>query len=241
MGAANGEFAVRGHDLSKVYGTGHSEVRALDDVSLEIPLGEFVVMLGPSGSGKTTLLNLIGALEPPTSGSLEVFGRQLADLDEAERTAYRLDSVGFVFQMFNLVPTLTARENVKLLAELTGPDSGSRTDEVLSRIGLAQRADHFPAQLSGGEQQRVAIARGLVKHPRLLLCDEPTGALDIETGKHILEVLRDLADGVDRTVLCVTHNAAIARMADRVIRLRDGRITEVTVNDSPVSADEVEW
>ena len=183
------QIAVRAQGLTKVYGEGPAAVHALKGVDLEVPRGEFVVLLGPSGSGKTTLLNLIGALESPTSGFLEVFGRPLADLDEPGRTAYRRDTVGFVFQFFNLVPTLTAEENVALLAEVTGGRAEERAERVLTRVGLGDRLGHFPGQLSGGEQQRVALARGLVKDPPLLLCDEPTGALDIETGKQVLHQL----------------------------------------------------
>jgi len=216
-------------------------VHALKGVDLEVPRGEFVVLLGPSGSGKTTLLNLIGALESPTSGSLEVFGRPLVDLDERARTAYRRDTVGFVFQFFNLVPTLNAEENVALLAEVTGDGAEERAERVLTRVGLADRLGHFPGQLSGGEQQRVALARGLVKDPPLLLCDEPTGALDVETGKQVLGALRDVAGQDDRTVLVVTHNAIIGRMADRVVRLRDGEIVGVDLNPEPSSPEDLVW
>jgi putative ABC transport system ATP-binding protein len=233
--------AVRSIDLTKRYGDGAAAVTALDRVSLEIRRGEFVVLLGPSGSGKTTLLNLVGALEPPTSGSLAVFGRDLSTLDEDARTAYRLETVGFVFQFFNLVPTLTACENVALLAELTGPDAEARAADVLRRVGLGDRLDHFPAQLAGGEQQRVAIARGLVKQPRLLLCDEPTGALDVQTGKQVLRVLREVAENGERTVLVVTHNAVIGRIADRVIRLRDGRVASDMTNERPVPVEDLDW
>ncbi len=235
------DLAIQTSDLVKTYGEGHAAVTALDGVSLEIPAGEFVVLLGPSGSGKTTLLNLIGALEAPTSGSLKAFGSELGELDDDGRTAYRLDSVGFVFQFYNLVPTLTARENVALMAELTGSDAEQRTADVLTAVGLGDRMDHFPSQLSGGEQQRVAIARGIVKHPRLLLCDEPTGALDVETGKQVLGVLRELANGSDRTVVIVTHNAVIGKMADRVIRLRDGSVVDVALNERVGSAEELDW
>jgi putative ABC transport system ATP-binding protein len=233
--------AVTATDLAKQYGSGETMVEALKGVSFEIPLGEFVVLLGPSGSGKTTLLNLVGALEAPAAGSLEVLGNQLAGLDEEGRTAYRLKSVGFVFQFYNLVPTLTAAENIALLAELTGPDAEERTDSVLDAVGLGGRGDHFPSQLSGGEQQRVAIARGLVKRPQLLLCDEPTGALDVETGKQVLDVLRRLSSGGDRTALVVTHNAVIANMADRVLRLHDGCIVSDERNDRPADASELVW
>jgi putative ABC transport system ATP-binding protein len=233
--------AVRARGLTKTYGEGSASVHALKGVDLEVPRGELVVLLGPSGSGKTTLLNLIGALESPTSGLLEVFGRSLADLDENDRTTYRRDSVGFVFQFYNLVPTLTAGENVALLAEVTGGDAEGRAERVLSRVGLADRLGHFPGQLSGGEQQRVALARGLVKDPPLLLCDEPTGALDVETGKQVLAALRSLAGRDDRTVLVVTHNAVIGQMADRVVRLRDGEIVGVEPNPDPLSPESLDW
>ena len=234
-------IAIRATELSKCYGQGPTAVTALDRVTLEIRRGEFVVLLGPSGSGKTTLLNLIGALEPPTSGSLTVFGRELSTLDEDARTGHRLRNVGFVFQFFNLVPTLTAQENVALLAELTGPRADERAAEVLTRVGLGDRLNHFPSQLSGGEQQRVALARGIVKEPPLLLCDEPTGALDTETGKQVLGVLHDLAEDVQRTVVVVTHNAVIGRMADRVIRLRSGRIASDVWNESHAPVEDLDW
>lgn len=235
------DIAVRIDHVSKSYGAGEARVDALRDVTLDVPAGEFVVLLGQSGSGKTTLLNLIGALERPTGGSLVAFGEELGGLTEAERTRYRLDTVGFVFQFYNLVPTLTAAENVALLAELTDGDAEERAGRVLSDVGLAHRRDHFPAQLSGGEQQRVAIARGLVKQPRLLLCDEPTGALDVETGKQVLAVLRALPNDASRTVVVVTHNAVIAEMADRVVRLRDGSIADIRRVQDPVDVRDLQW
>ena len=233
--------AVKSTDLTKTYGEGDNAVHALRDATFEVPTGEFVVLLGPSGSGKTTLLNQVGALEEPTRGDIEVSGIALSDLDETGRTRYRLDSVGFVFQFYNLVPTLTARENVELIAELTGEDSAARTTNVLGQVGLGDRLDHFPAQMSGGEQQRVSIARGLVKDPPLLLCDEPTGALDVATGKQILDLLRNTTRGGERSVFLVTHNSEIARMADRVIRLRDGAIIDDASNPSPVDPEELDW
>jgi putative ABC transport system ATP-binding protein len=233
--------AIQTTGLTKIYGEGETEVRALHDVDLTIPYGEFVVILGPSGSGKTTLLNQVGALEEPTSGSIVADGVELAGLDEAGRTAHRLNSVGFVFQFYNLVPTLTAAENVELLAELTDGDSQERTAAVLDQVGLTDRASHFPGQLSGGEQQRVSIARGLVKNPPLMLCDEPTGSLDTETGRQILQLLRDVAADAGRSVLTVTHNSVIAQMADRVIELRDGEVVGERVNPSPVSPMELSW
>jgi putative ABC transport system ATP-binding protein len=232
---------VEASDLTKVYGEGDTVTRALDAVSFTINSGEFVVLLGPSGSGKTTLLNQIGALEPSTSGSLKVNGVEIAGMSDKERTEYRRSTVGFVFQFYNLVPTLTARENVALIAEITGDDPESRSDVVLDSVGLTDRLGHFPGEMSGGQQQRVAIARGIVKNPPLLLCDEPTGALDLETGRTILELLQSTTEGADRTVFLVTHNSTIADMADRVISLRDGKIVGDSVNESPVPAAELRW
>ena len=233
--------AVKTTNLTKTYGEGETEVRALRDVSLEIPKGELVVLLGPSGSGKTTLLNQIGALEEPTSGSVEADGVTLNELGDKERTAYRLNSIGFVFQFYNLVPTLTAKENVALIAELASSDGLQRTETVLVQVGLADRMDHFPGQLSGGEQQRVSIARGLVKDPPLMLCDEPTGSLDVESGISILNLLRDVTESGERSVLIVTHNAVTANIADRVIRLRDGEIISVDTNASPAEPGQLDW
>ena len=233
--------AVKTTELTKTYGEGETEVRALRDVSLEIPKGELAVLLGPSGSGKTTLLNQIGALEEPTSGTVEADGVAIGDLDDKGRTAYRLHSIGFVFQFYNLVPTLTAKENVALIAELASSDGLQRTEEVLERVGLGDRMDHFPGQLSGGEQQRVSIARGLVKDPPLMLCDEPTGSLDVESGISILNLLRDVTRDGERSVLIVTHNAVTAKMADRVIRLRDGQITSQETNASPADPEQLDW
>ncbi len=228
-------------DVSKTYRVGASDVHALRSVDLSIEPGQFVVILGPSGSGKTTLLNLIGAIDTPTTGSVDVGGTDLGSLDETARAAYRRSSVGFVFQFFNLIPTLTAAENVELIAELTDGDSGERAEETLGWVGLADRVDHFPSQLSGGEQQRVAIARALAKRPPLLLCDEPTGELDFETGRSILGLLRRLNRQHGQTVLVVTHNAAIGQMADRVIRLHAGEIFDDRHVDTPISAEELTW
>jgi putative ABC transport system ATP-binding protein len=225
----------------KRYGSGAVSVDALREVDLEVWPGEFVVILGPSGSGKTTLLNLIGGIEPATAGEVTVAGTNIESLDDSERTAYRRDRVGFVFQFFNLVPTLTALENVQLLAEATGGDAEARSRVALSRVGLDQVGDRFPAELSGGQQQRVAIARALVKEPPLMLCDEPTGSLDLDTGRQVLAVLRDLAREGHHTVLIVTHNSAIARMADRVVRLHSGRIASDERVAGPVEAEALEW
>ncbi len=235
------EIAVKASNLTKTYGDGDTEVHALKEVSFEIPRGDFVVLQGASGSGKTTLLNQIGALEPPTSGEVESNGFHLNGLDDDGRTEYRLKSVGFVFQFYNLVPSLTAYENVALIAELTGGNVRERTDQVLESVGLGDRKDHFPGQLSGGEQQRVSIARGLVKNPPLMLCDEPTGALDTDTGTQVLSLLREITDSGDRTIVVVTHNSEISRIANRVIDLRDGMIVGTHLNDDPTSPENVAW
>ena len=233
--------AVRTSGLSKTYGEGDTAVRALRDVTVEIPKGEFVVLLGASGSGKTTFLNQVGALESPTSGSVEADGRDLAGMDDEEQTDYRLNSVGFIFQFYNLVPTLTALENVALIAELTGENAVDRARMVLEEVGLGNRLDAFPGQMSGGQQQRVSIARGLVKDPPLLLADEPTGSLDVATGVQILALLRNsVADG-RRSVLTVTHNTDIARVAHRVIELRDGEVLDVRTNSDPADPESVTW
>ena len=235
------DVAVRASGLTKTYGAGETEVRALKDVSFEIPRGEFVVLRGASGSGKTTLLNQVGALEAPTRGDVEANGFSLNGLDDDGRTNYRLKSVGFIFQFYNLVPSLTAYENVALIAELTGGDVKDRSEQVLSSVGLDDRMDHFPAQLSGGEQQRVSIARGLVKNPPLMLCDEPTGALDTETGTQVLNLLREVTDAGDRTIIVVTHNTQIAHIANRVIDLRDGAITGIEQIENPKNASDLAW
>ena len=238
-GEADG-VAIHVEGLTKTYGEGDTLVRAVDGVSFSIGAGEFVVLLGASGSGKTTCLNMIGAIETPTSGSLTVAGHDIDGLDAADQTAYRRDNVGFIFQFYNLVPTLTALENVQLIAEITGPDAEGRAMAALERVGIAERAGHFPGQLSGGQQQMVAVARAIVKDPTILLCDEPTGALDLEKGRNVLGLLAELTDQ-GRTVLTVTHNSTIARMADRVLRLRDGHLVDNKIQDSPVSAAELVW
>jgi putative ABC transport system ATP-binding protein len=216
-------------------------VKALRGVSLSIDPGQFAVLLGPSGSGKTTLLNIVGAIEAPTAGRVVAAGVDVTGLDENGRSAYRRDNVGFVFQFFNLVPTLTALENVALIAELTGPDASQRADEALRHVGLAGFGDRYPGELSGGQQQRVAIARAVVKEPPLLLADEPTGALDLETGRQVLGVLRALCREGHHTVLLVTHNSALARMADRVIRMHSGELAADIRNEHPLEAEDVEW
>jgi putative ABC transport system ATP-binding protein len=212
-------------DLAKVYHMGEVEVHALKQVSLRLNEGQFVVLLGPSGSGKSTLLNIIGGLDVPTSGEVRYRDMVLTRADEAELTAYRRRHVGFVFQFYNLIPSLTALENVALVTEIS--DSPMDPDDALRMVNLGEREEHFPAQLSGGEQQRVAIARAIAKRPSVLLCDEPTGALDISTGVVVLEALQRVNDELGTTTVVITHNAAIAAMADRVIRLADGRVTAV--------------
>ncbi|KPK65190.1 MAG: hypothetical protein AMK73_03685 [Planctomycetes bacterium SM23_32] len=226
-------------DLTKSYQMGEVTVHALRGVDLEIYDGEFVVLLGPSGSGKSTLLNLVGGMDTPTSGHVRLRGTDIAEFGERELTAYRREHVGFVFQFFNLIPTLTASENVALAAQVCA--NPLLVDETLAMVGLADRADHFPSQLSGGEQQRVAIARAVCKNPEVLLGDEPTGALDYETGKLVLEVLKDVHDRSGRTVVVVTHNAAIAGMADRVVRLRSGAIQSIESNPCPVEPKDLRW
>ncbi len=240
MTGAENQVLIRAEGVSKTYGSGSIAVQALTDLTLEVREGEVVVLLGPSGSGKTTCLNVFGAIEPPTSGRLEVNGINLVGMDSEAQTLYRRSTVGFVFQFFNLVPTLTALENVQLVAELGGADALERSRAALSDVGLAERVDHFPGQLSGGEQQRVAVARALVKNPPLLLCDEPTGSLDLETGRQVLGLLRDSSSS-GRTVLLVTHNSAVAAMANRVLHLRDGRIVDDRHNEHPTPAAELEW
>ena len=225
--------------VQKIYDRGAVPVHALRGVDLTLPAGELVVVLGPSGSGKTTLLNVIGGIDSPTGGSVRVDGEDIGRYDERRLTEYRRRTVGFVFQFFNLVPTLTAHENVALIAELTGGAGNAR--RMLEQVGLADRLDHFQAALSGGEQQRVAVARALSKRPRLLLCDEPTGALDLETGRSVLGLLRQLNRDEGLTTVLVTHNNAIAAMADRVVRMRSGEVVSSDPVEAPVEASEVSW
>ena len=234
-------LALRLINVGKAYGAEPTRVVALHGVNLEVRAGEFVVLLGPSGSGKTTLLNIIGGIDQPSGGAIEVNGQNIGRLSRKLRTQYRREHVGFVFQFFNLVPTLTASENVVLLAELTGPDAPSRSRAALERVGVGEVADRFPAQLSGGQQQRVAIARAIVKRPPLLLCDEPTGSLDLVTGRQVLAALSDLARNGQHTVVVVTHNSEISRMADRVLWLHSGAISKTEMIENPVEAWELDW
>lgn len=224
---------------AKTYTMGKVIVQALKPTWLKIERGEFIVILGPSGSGKTTVLNLIGGIDRPTEGRVLFEGRDLTKMTEDEITEYRRKCVGFVFQFFNLIPTLTARENVEFVAELV--ENPADVMEVLSEVGLADRADHFPSELSGGEQQRVAIARALVKNPPLLLADEPTGNLDYETGKHILALMRKINQSRGITVVIVTHNSAVAEIADRAVFLRSGEIVKTKVNEHPLDPEELKW
>jgi putative ABC transport system ATP-binding protein len=230
-------FAARG--LTRTYGSGEAQVRALVDVDLDIGRGEFIVLLGPSGSGKSTLLNILGGLDVPTSGELRFADHVLSGASEAELTRYRREHVGFVFQFYNLIPSLTVRENVALVTDIALHPMP--VDEALAWVALSERRDHFPSQLSGGEQQRVAIARAIVKQPEVLLCDEPTGALDYATGKRVLEVIAKVNAELGTTAIVITHNAAIAGMADRVIRLADGRIQRIDVNPQKVTPAELSW
>ena len=230
-------FVARG--LTKVYEMGDVEVHALEPTELELRRGELVVILGPSGSGKSTLLNILGGLDAPTSGDVTFRDHVLSGADAGELTRFRREHVGFVFQFFNLLPSLTALENVQLVTEIA--ENPMDPAEALSLVGLGERLDHFPSQLSGGEQQRVAIARAIAKHPDVLLCDEPTGSLDYETGKRILEVLDRVNRETATLTVLVTHNAAIARLADRVLRMRSGRIVAEERNAVRASAAEIEW
>lgn len=230
-------FSARG--ITKVYRMGEVEVHALRGVDVELYEGEFVVLLGPSGSGKSTLLNILGGLDVPTSGSVEYLDHDLTRDDDAALTKYRREHVGFVFQFYNLIPSLTAKENVGLVTEIS--KNPMSPEEALRLVGLGERMDHFPSQLSGGEQQRVAIARAVAKRPQVLLCDEPTGALDIKTGVLVLDAIERVNRTLRTTTAVITHNASIAGMADRVISLADGRIAQVRRNSQKLSPAEIEW
>jgi putative ABC transport system ATP-binding protein len=234
---ASAVFRARG--ITKVYLMGEVEVHALRSADLDLYEGEFMVLLGASGSGKSTLLNILGGLDVPTSGSVWFRDHDLTSADDAELTRYRREHVGFVFQFYNLIPSLTARENVALVTEIA--DAPMRPEDALALVGLSDRLDHFPAQLSGGEQQRVAIARAVAKRPHVLLCDEPTGALDSQTGRLVLRVLERVNRELGTTTAIITHNAPIARMADRVVRIADGRIVEEIRNVTKLTADDIEW
>ena len=233
------ENFVKLHNITKIYKMGEVEIRAVDGIDFSIHKGEFVVIVGPSGAGKTTVLNILGGMDTATSGSLVVDGEEITKYSARQLTGYRREDIGFVFQFYNLVPNLTALENVELALQICKAPLDART--VLEEVGLIDRMYNCPAQLSGGEQQRVSIARALAKNPKLLLCDEPTGALDYNTGKAILKLLQDMCRERGMTVIVITHNSALAPMADRLIKIKNGRVSKMEINENPVSIDEIEW
>lgn len=226
-------------NVGKVYKTGDVEVRALHDVEFEIEKGEICVVVGQSGAGKTTLLNILGGMDTLTEGKVILDGRDISELSSKQMATYRRLDIGFVFQFYNLIPNLTALENVEIASQLSVDPLDSR--KVMAEVGLEERMNNFPAQLSGGEQQRVAIARALAKNPKLLLCDEPTGALDYETGKSILKLLQDTCRNSGMTVVIITHNSALTAMADRIVRIKNGTIESVKLNDNIVPVEDIEW
>ena len=226
-------------NVNKIYKTGEIEIKAVDSISFPIEKGEFVVIVGPSGAGKTTVLNILGGMDKPTSGVIDVDGVNIAEFDEKQLTAFRRDDVGFVFQFYNLVPNLTAYENVELATQIC--KNPVDAEVILAEVGLLNRKDNFPAQLSGGEQQRVSIARALAKNPKLLLCDEPTGALDYITGKSILKLLQDMCREKGMTVIVITHNSALMPMADKIVKINDGRIEKILLNENPTPVEQIEW
>ena len=230
---------VRFENVSRIYRSGDHELRALDRVSFTLDEGKFVVILGPSGAGKSTLLNLLGGLDSPSEGTITVSGADISKLTDNELADYRASAVGFVFQFYNLIPTLTVYENVKLVSEIS--KNALDAKEMIGKVGLLDHLNNFPSELSGGEQQRISIARALCKNPKILLCDEPTGALDSGTGVMVLKLLLDMARKYGKTIAIVTHNQNIAKMADVVIRAKNGRIRSVEEQAAPLSADEVEW
>jgi len=230
---------VRVEKVKKTYQMGEVKVHALNDVSFEIKEGEFVVILGPSGSGKSTLLNIVGGMDLPSEGRVFVMGKEITTYDDKALTLYRRNTVGFVFQFYNLMSNLTAKENVELATEIC--KGALNIDDVLKAVGLEERSDHFPSQMSGGEQQRVAIARAVAKNPKILLCDEPTGALDFQTGVTILDLLSRVNKEFNKTVIVITHNASIAQMADRVVKMRSGKVLDNYINERPVSTERIEW
>lgn len=234
-----GNHYIKFENVTKSYGSGAAQINALSDASFEINKGEFCILLGSSGAGKTTLLNMLGGMDTITSGQIHFDGKKISAFSKKELVEYRRHDVGFVFQFYNLIPNLTALENVEIAAQLCKEPIPAK--EALAMVGLAERENNFPAQLSGGEQQRVAIARALAKNPRLLLCDEPTGALDYVTGKAVLKLLYDLSRERGMTVIIITHNQAIAPMADRVIRIKSGKIISNELNENVTPIDEIEW
>ena len=226
-------------DLVKEYGASDNKVMANDRLSFEIEEGEFVVILGPSGAGKSTLLNILGGMDSATSGSVNVFGKEIVGLDEKDLTEYRRQDIGFVFQFYNLIPNLSVLENVELANQIVKKSKDAL--EILKLVGLENRINNFPSQISGGEQQRVAIARAIAKNPKILLCDEPTGALDYKTGKNILKILKEYCKNEKKTVIVITHNSSIAQTANKVIEIYDAKVKSVFVNQLPKNIDEIEW
>ena len=233
------EEFVKLKDITKVYHMGEVEIRAADNINFSIKKGEFVVIVGPSGAGKTTVLNILGGMDTATGGTLTVDGKDITAYDSRQLTGYRRDDIGFVFQFYNPSPNLTALENVELALQICKDPLDAK--KVLEDVGLGDRLDNFPAQLSGGEQQRVSIARALAKNPKLLLCDEPTGALDYNTGKAILKLLQNMCRERGMTVIVITHNQALAPMADRLIHIKNGQVSHMETNENPMSIDEIEW
>lgn len=233
------EDYVKLENVSKIYGTKEVKIVAVDEISFQIAEGEFVVVVGPSGAGKTTVLNILGGMDKATSGKVWVDGKDIAKYSNKQLTSYRRDDIGFVFQFYNLVPNLTALENVELALQICSDPLDAR--QVLEEVGLKDRLANFPAQLSGGEQQRVSIARALAKNPKLLLCDEPTGALDYQTGKAILKLLQDMCREKGMTVIVITHNSALAPMADRLIKIKNGKVSSMEMNENPMSIEDIEW
>ena len=230
---------VKLEKVSNIYGSGEVRIVAVDEISFEINKGEFVVVVGPSGAGKTTVLNILGGMDKATSGKVLVDGTDIAKFNNKQLTSYRREDIGFVFQFYNLVPNLTALENVELALQICKEPLDARM--VLEEVGLKNRLGNFPAQLSGGEQQRVSIARALAKNPKLLLCDEPTGALDYQTGKAILKLLQDMCREKGMTVIVITHNSALTPMADRVIKIKNGKVSSMVQNENPTSVEKIEW
>ncbi len=230
---------VQFENVSRIYTSGDHELRALDRVSFTLDEGKFVVILGPSGAGKSTLLNMLGGLDSPSQGKITVNGKDISKLSDNELADYRAATVGFVFQFYNLIPTLTVHENVKLVSEISPNALDAR--EMIDKVGLLDHLNNFPSELSGGEQQRISIARALCKNPKILLCDEPTGALDSETGVMVLKLLLEMARNYGKTIVVVTHNQNIAKMADVVIRVKNGTIRSIEEQENPLRAEEVEW
>lgn len=230
---------IKMEKIRKTYQMGEVSIHALDGIDFTIAEGEFVIIVGPSGAGKTTVLNILGGMDTSSEGAVYVAGTDIADYSEKQLTKYRRDEIGFVFQFYNLVQNLTAKENVELASQICREPLDAEL--VLREVGLEERTNNFPAQLSGGEQQRVAIARALAKNPKLLLCDEPTGALDYMTGKSILKLLQDTCRERNMTVIVITHNSALTPMADRVIKIKNGKVTQLTKNENPVSVETIEW